>query len=96
MTDRDHCAACGKAWVDHLGVQPTCQQLIETKEQLVTTRALIDELHKWENNLKGQLAAANAIIEKLILAGNDLAYEENRKSTIESWRETVREIKENK
>jgi hypothetical protein len=53
-------------------------------------------LHKWENNLKGQLAAANAIIEKLILAGNDLAYEENRKSTIESWRETVREIKENK
>jgi hypothetical protein len=28
------CSACGKPWVEHLGIQPTCEQLQRAKKAL--------------------------------------------------------------
>lgn len=42
--DRDHCRSCGKLWVDHYGIEPTCAELIQLRKERDELRASLADM----------------------------------------------------
>lgn len=42
----NHCTACGKVWIEHKGVEPTCAELQKVKRENVELRDRIAALEK--------------------------------------------------